>query len=174
MNNLLRVGRIFTDIIFGLLMVIGIALIIIRVCDIKIMAVKTGSMGEAIPVGALIAVKSCDPSALNTGDVVTFTINEELDTVTHRVISIDTQKQRLVTMGDANTTGSTERVYFKNVVGKVIFSADKLGYFLFFMDTAAGKIFVMCILSLPPILLVAGNNLLKIFQGKEQNDEKNE
>ena len=39
---------------------------------------------------------------MQVGDAITFVLNEDLDVVTHRVISIDAENEHFYTQGDAN------------------------------------------------------------------------
>ena len=54
---------------------------------------------------------------MQVGDAITFVLNEDLDVVTHRVISIDAENEHFYTQGDANDAPDGAPVYFKNLIG---------------------------------------------------------
>ena len=63
-----------------------------------------------------------------SGDAITFVLNEDLDVVTHRVVSIDAENQHFYTKGDANDAPDGAPVYFKNLIGRPVFTIPYLGY----------------------------------------------
>ena len=73
-------------------------------------------------------VKPCAPEDVQVGDAITFVLNEDLDVVTHRVISIDAENEHFYTQGDANDAPDGAPVYFKNLIGRPVFTIPYLGY----------------------------------------------
>lgn len=72
----------------------------------RIMMVETPSMGEVAPVGSLVIEHPIELSAVRTGDIVTFAVDERPGiTYTHRVIGINADGT-LTTKGDIN--GATD------------------------------------------------------------------
>ena len=65
---------------------------------------------------------------MQVGDAITFVLNEDLDVVTHRVISIDAENEHFYTQGDANDAPDGAPVYFKNLIGRPVFTIPYLGY----------------------------------------------
>lgn len=63
--------------------------------------VLSGSMSPAFDVNDLLIIKEC--SSYEPGDMVTF-VDSHNDLVTHRLISIDREKNVMITKGDANNT----------------------------------------------------------------------
>ena len=120
-----------------------------RLFDVQVFSVISGSMRPDYPVGALIYVKECDPSEVEVGEVITFVLSNETP-ATHRVIGIDLEKQCFYTQGDANydkehyeATGEkifTEDppVYFKNLIGKPVFTIPVLGYVAYYIQHPPG------------------------------------
>ena len=87
---------------------------------------------RAYHVGALIYVKEVDYRELESGDVITFMLDE--DTVaTHRIVEVvpdeeDASVIRFRTKGDANTAEDGGLVHYKNVIGTPVFTIPYLGY----------------------------------------------
>lgn len=162
------------DILFGAMLVIGIALIVMRVCGYKLLAVETGSMGEAYPVGSLVIAESCDPEEIREGDVITFVANEDLLTVTHRVTEVDEKNRRFYTKGDANNAPDGSPVAFENLVGKVRAKIPYLGYAVIWAHTLRGKIVIALALSLTAVCVAGGVTYKNMKQEKERENEQSD
>ena len=108
-----------TLLLVALVLLAGVVLVP-RVMGYQEMAVLSGSMEPNIHVGSVVFVDDdIDPATLEAGDVVTYYMNEDTF-VTHRVQSIDTASQTLVTKGDNNNTDDGE-ISFSQVFGKAAF-----------------------------------------------------
>ena len=88
--------------------------------------VLTGSMSPTYPVGTLVFVQSKDPYSIRAGEVVSVVMNEDLDILTHRVVSNNYDEKTLTTRGDANNSDDSP-VLYDNVVGVVVFSIPYVG-----------------------------------------------
>lgn len=66
-------------------------------------------MEPDIPVGSVVIVKDVMPKNLKTGDVITYQISEGT-MVTHRINSIDKDKEEIVTKGDVNDVADANPV----------------------------------------------------------------
>ena len=107
--------------------------------------VITGSMEPKYHVGCVTYVKPVDFDELKDGDVITFTTGSL--TVTHRIVSIDKEKQTVITKGDANNTEDGSIAY-SNIKGKATdFSIPYLGYAIVWVSTIKGKILLLIILA---------------------------
>lgn len=166
MNYLKKTGGFLLNIFFGLLLVVGAALIVMRICGFKILAVETGSMGESCPVGSLIIADNCSPEGVRTGDVISFVANERLVTVTHRVVAVDEENQLFYTRGDANNTADSSPVLFENLIGKVRIKIPLLGYVFIWAHTKGGKIVIALGLTLMAVC-ITGCRTLRKFLRKE-------
>ena len=107
---------------------LALLLVGVRLVGLRPMCVLSGSMEPTYHTGSLIYVKPCAPEDVQVGDAITFVLNEDLDVVTHRVVSIDAENQHFYTKGDANDAPDGAPVYFKNLIGRPVFTIPYLGY----------------------------------------------
>ena len=101
--------------------------------------VLSGSMEPAYHVGSLIYVKPVDHKELKQGDAITFAFTESI-VVTHRIVGIDSDYQWFETKGDANEVKDGSPVYYKNIIGKPVFSVPYIGFVISYLQTGIGKI----------------------------------
>lgn len=128
----------------------------------QIYSVLTQSMTPALPVGSALYVKSCDPAALQTGDIITFTLSGNTDLVeTHRVTQNDTAARQLITKGDANAQVDINPVAYSRVVGKVAFSIPLLGAASQWLHTGGGIAVCIAIFALAFILWTLADMIKK-------------
>ncbi|MGN0538207.1 MAG: signal peptidase I [Acutalibacteraceae bacterium] len=106
-------------------------------------AVVSGSMEPTYGVGSLVFVKTIAAKDVQKGDAITFVMDEELTVATHRVIDISSDGKYFYTKGDANKTADPEPVYYKNLVGKVMFSVPLAGYFSIALTEPLGKLILV-------------------------------
>ena len=143
----------------GLMRVICL-LLIVAVCGIGIprlfgineFNVLTGSMQPTYPVGSLVFVQPKDPSTIRPGEVVTCIVSEDLEMVTHRVMTNNYDDKTLTTKGDANQASDSPNLY-ENVVGVVVFSLPYVGGIVDYLtNDDNGRVLgiggVLCILAL--------------------------
>lgn len=122
----------FTTAIVVVVVILALLLVGARLVGLQVFAVLSGSMEPTYHVGSLIYVKSVDPYELQSGDVITFMMNE--DTVaTHRIVEVvpdenDSSVVRYKTRGDANEAEDGSLVHYKNVIGSPLFTIPYLGY----------------------------------------------
>lgn len=140
---------VISTVLVAIVVIFAVLLVGVRLFDIQVFSVISGSMEPDYPVGSLIYVKECDPSEVEVGEVITFVLSNETP-ATHRVIGIDLEKQCFYTQGDANydkehyeATGEkifTEDppVYFKNLIGKPVFTIPVLGYVAYYIQHPPG------------------------------------
>jgi signal peptidase len=134
-----KVWNIASSVLVGLVVLCAIFLMGSRLLGFRVFTVLSGSMEPVFSVGDLLYVKQVDPSAIQVGDPITFVMNEDLVVATHRVVSIDAEKQHFYTKGDANETADASPVHFKNVIGVAKFSIPLLGYVSNFIQTPPGS-----------------------------------
>lgn len=140
---------IASTVLVAIVVIFAVLLVGVRLFDIQVFSVISGSMEPDYPVGSLIYVKECDPSEVEVGEVITFVLSNETP-ATHRVIGIDKENECFYTQGDANydqahfeATGEkiyTEDppVYFKNLIGKPVFTIPVLGYIAYYIQHPPG------------------------------------
>lgn len=109
-----------------IVMIAGI-LVIGQLTGFHLFNVASGSMTPTYPVNSLVIVRDVDPETIETGDVITFVMNEDGMLVTHRVVSVDANEKTFRTKGDANNVEDAEPVIWGNVVGKVMFGIPAVG-----------------------------------------------
>jgi signal peptidase len=148
------------------------------------MIVETDSMSPTFNSGDLIFIKTCDPSKLEEGDIITFhtIINNEYALNTHRIVEItETDGVRsYVTKGDNNDVSDTHVIADGDIVGKYIGKISKLGKVMDLLSSSAG---FLIILVLPMLLffiyqvyhlIMVSINLKKAIAAEERQLEQNE
>ena len=123
-----KVWNAVTTVLVILVVILALLLVGVRLVGLRPMCVLSGSMEPTYHTGSLIYVKPCAPEDVQVGDAITFVLNEDLDVVTHRVISIDAENEHFYTQGDANDAPDGAPVYFKNLIGRPVFTIPYLGY----------------------------------------------
>ena len=91
--------------------------------------VLTGSMEPNYNIGDLIIVKEIRENEIKKGDVITYSIGNSNETVSHRIIDISKKDGNIQyqTKGDNNNAPDTDLVNFNEIQGKVVFKISKLG-----------------------------------------------
>lgn len=134
-----KIWSIVSSVLVGLIVLCAVFLMGSRLVGFQVYTVLSGSMEPKFSVGDLIYVKEVDPQEIKVGDPITFVMNEDLVVATHRVISIDEEKQHFYTKGDANDTPDAQPVHFKNVLGVAKFAIPYLGYVSDFIQNPPGS-----------------------------------
>jgi len=134
----------------------------------RLYVVQSGSMSPALKLGSVVLVEPISwvkgiisplPTPIfEKGDIITFLSGK--DPLTHRVVGIEESNGQFVyqTKGDANKAPDRQKVYEKQILGKVIFSVPYLGYGVSFAKTQMGYIFLIVI----PITLIIYSEILNI------------
>jgi len=163
-DSVRKVAKWLSYIILGL--VVGsvlFALFLPTLFSGRLAIVRSASMGQAMPVGALAVVLPVDPEDVKVGDIIVFKpprhptiINPDV-TVSHRVIEVQAEKQLyFITKGDASEDPDPVPVPAANVQGKVAFNIAQVGYaahwVMRYARTWLGFVFFVC---LPIVVLVA-------------------
>jgi len=113
-------------------------------------------MEPSIMTGDIIVIQSRSDYQIN--DVVTFTNSSNL-IVTHRIVEVkNAGTKRYMTKGDANRSEDEDEISKDQIMGKVVFVAPKLGYFVAFTKTMPGLIILVMI----PALIYILDELLKM------------
>ena len=167
-GSLKKTWNIITTILVALVAILTVLLVGARVVGLQVFSVLSGSMEPTYHTGALIYVKKVDPSTIQTGQVITFLLDEDT-TATHRVVDIvpdedDPSVLRFRTKGDANQAEDGELVHYKNVVGTPVFSIPYLGYVAEYIRRPPGTYALVAVVALLLFLLI----LPEVFAGKKK------
>jgi len=114
---------------------------------VKPLIVMTGSMEPNYNIGDLIIVKEIAKENININDVITYSLENGKDTVTHRVVEIVNQDGETMyrTKGDNNNSADSELVKYSQVQGTIFLKIDKIGAFITKFITGAGIVTVLII-----------------------------
>ncbi len=106
----------------------------------KTFIVLTGSMEPSINAGDLVIVKGAEKNNIKPGDVITYSVGNTEQTVTHRVTEIVEKngKTYYKTKGDNNNSVDSELIQYENVLGTMSFKIGKLGLLVNALKTTGG------------------------------------
>lgn len=90
MKKLVKIWNVVTTALVLLVVLMAVLLVGVRLWGMQPLYVMSGSMEPAFHVGSLIFVQETDASKIEVGDPITYTINEDGDYSTHRVVDIAT------------------------------------------------------------------------------------
>lgn len=172
MKALAKLWNIVSTILVALIVILAILLGGVRLVGLRPFAVLSGSMEPAYHVGSLIYVKACDPADVEVGDPITFVLDEDLNVATHRVIEIDAENEHFYTKGDANDAPDGSPVYFKNLIGRPVFTIPYLGYFSNWITTPPGMYVALAAAGVFLILLFLPDVLKKADEADKRAAEK--
>lgn len=136
-NGVQKAWNIVSTVLVVIVVVFAILLVGVRLFDIQVYSVISGSMEPEYPVGSLIYVKEVDPYEVEVGDVITYVLPNDMPS-THRVIDIDAANQHFYTKGDANDIADGSPVHFKNLIGTPVFKIPLLGYVAYYIQHPPG------------------------------------
>ncbi len=135
-----RILNIIGTILIVAVIIACLAVTVPRLFGFSSYVVVSGSMTPAIPVNSLIYVKSCEPAALQEGDVILFYDSKDGTPITHRVVENDTENLKIITKGDANNSIDMRPALYTNVEGKVAAHIPVIGAVTGVLGTLMGKI----------------------------------
>ena len=120
---------------------LGLILAVLYLCGIRLYHVKSGSMGELLPVGCVCFVSTYSSfDDIAVGDVISFSVPDDVK-VTHRAIRVT--DKGIYTQGDMNETQDPDPVTKANYIGKTVFALPNVGEALGFVQTLEGKIAIV-------------------------------
>ena len=134
--------KCITSVLVALVVIVALLLVGARLIGLQVFTVLSGSMEPAYHVGSLIYVKDVDPFELESGDVITFMLDENT-VATHRIVEVvpdeeDDSVVRFRTKGDANENVDGSLVHYKNVIGSPVFTIPYLGYAVSYIQNPPG------------------------------------
>ena len=113
---------------------------------IRMYHVKSGSMGDILPVGCVCFVNTHESfEKIRAGDVIAFRVDEDM-LVTHRAVRIT--PEGIYTRGDENDTNDPDPVTAENYIGRTFYEIPRIGAALEFFHTPKGTAVLVCVLLL--------------------------
>jgi len=116
----------------GGLLVLGLLAVALLALPFQLFAVRTGSMAPTFDSRAAILVRTGE---YRQGEPIAFVHAGEV--ITHRFVAVNPDGT-LVTKGDANESPDPWAVHRADVIGGVVGSAPRLGYWLVYLKSGAG------------------------------------
>ncbi len=126
--------------------IIAIGLVALKIFGFSVYSVRTASMEPTYPVNSIVFVQRTNPASIAVGDTITYTLNEDGDTVTHRVVSIDKENRTFTTKGDNNNVEDAKPVSWENTIGRVMFSLPTGGKAFTFVSSEKNRPFMIAII----------------------------
>ena len=115
--NAKKVWDITSTVLVILAVLFAVLLMGARLLGFRVYNIISGSMEPVYNRGDLVYVQPVkNISQLKVGDVISYVQNEELVVVTHRIVRIDPEQNRVHTKGETNDTEDPP-VHFNNVIG---------------------------------------------------------
>ena len=156
-----KAWNIITTIVVILVILLACIFFVPRLFGITPMAVLSGSMEPTYHVGGLVFVQKVDPSDVEVGDSITFTIGNDT-VVTHRVIEVNKEEQSFKTKGDANDNEDGGSVAFNNVKGRALgFTIPYLGFLAVYLNSTSGIIILVAFILIMMLLSFIVDQLSK-------------
>ena len=137
-----KIWKCITSVLVALVVIVALLLVGARLIGLQVFTVLSGSMEPTYHVGSLIYVKDVDPFELESGEVITFMLDENT-VATHRIVEVvpdeeDASVVRFRTKGDANENVDGSLVHYKNVIGSPVFTIPYLGYAVSYIQNPPG------------------------------------
>lgn len=171
-NKIKKIWEAVTTVLVAVVIILALLLAGVRLVGLQVFSVLSGSMEPTYHVGSLIYVKSVDYTELESGDVITFMLDEET-VATHRIVEVvpdeeDSTVLRYRTKGDANDAEDGSLVHYKNVIGTPVFTIPKLGYLADYIQNPPGMYLAISAGAILLILVI----LPDIFASDEESKKK--
>ena len=136
-----------SNIIIIILSVVIVSYIGLLVFGYRVYAVKTASMHPDIKQGSIAIAKKLNANEvfdeLNIGSDIVFKTSSG-NTLTHRVIMLDEENDRLQTQGIREGSTKDAEISSSNVLGKVSFSIPLIGYLVMLIQSTYFIILAIC------------------------------
>jgi len=169
-----KLWNIISTILVVIVVIFAILLVGVRLIGLTPYTVLSGSMEPVYHVGSLIYVKDVDPFELESGDVITYML-DETTLSTHRIVDVvpdeeDPSVIRFQTKGDANDAIDGSLVHYKNVVGTPVFTIPFLGYIANYVQNPPGKYIAIVFVVLLIMLMFIPDMLDEDKPAKEKKE----
>ena len=137
-----RLVSIITTIIVAAIVLLAASMLFAKLFGAGTYVVQSGSMEPVYHTGSLLFEKKVDVNTLKEGDVITYSIADDL-AATHRIVEVIAGDNKahpdaatgmvgsallFVTKGDANDEVDALPVDSRNVIGVPVFQIPYLGY----------------------------------------------
>ena len=157
--------------IVALIVVFAFLLVGVRIFNVQIYTVLSGSMEPNYHVGSLVYVKPVDVAELKVGDVITFELGGGIRG-THRIIEVleDNGSLTFQTKGDNNDHADANPIRPEAIVGKVKFTIPYLGFGAAYIQQPPGKFIAFSAAALILLLTI----LPEILFPEEKKSNKSE
>ena len=136
-----------SNIIIIILSIVIISYIGLLAFGYRVYAVKTASMHPDIKQGSIAIAKKLNANEvfdeLNIGSDIVFKTSSG-NTLTHRVIMLDEENDRLQTQGIREGSTKDAEISSSNVLGKVSFSIPLIGYLVMLIQSTYFIILAIC------------------------------
>ena len=159
----MKIFNVFYNIVSIVIVAVFVLTLGLKVTDTKIYAVATQSMQDELFEGDMVFVRAAEEYL--SGDVITAKLPSG-GTFTHRILSVDSEKQLVYTMGDNNPQPDPLPTAFDDIVGKVVFSVPALGNLALNFEPVT----VMAVLAVVLVILMAIRFI--IFRLKNKKEAK--
>ena len=165
--------EILTTSLLVLVVILAMLLVGVRLFGLAPYTVLSGSMEPNFHVGSLIYVCEAEPSDLEVGDPITYTL-ENGTVVTHRIVEIlgdpDSPSASYMVKGDANKDIDGTPVPYSRVIGEAVFHIPLLGYLSYYLHTPLGIVLAAAVIVLL-IMLTFLPDLIKSLLEDEKREE---
>lgn len=175
-RTLKKIWNAVTSILVALVVIAAVALVGVRLLGVQVFTVLSGSMEPTYHTGSVIYVKPTDPYTIQSGQVITFLLDE--DTVaTHRVVEVvpddeDASVIRFRTKGDANDSEDGSLVHYKNVIGTPVFTIPYLGYLVSYIQQPPGTYIAISAAAILILLMFVPDILAAADRADQKDAEK--
>lgn len=131
-RSIKKTWNIISTVLVAFVVLLALLLVGARIFGLQVFTVLSGSMEPTYHTGSLIYVKKVDPYTIQSGQVITFMLDENT-VATHRVVGVVPDEEdptviRFRTKGDANENEDGGLVHYKNVIGTPVFTIPGLGF----------------------------------------------
>ena len=173
MKIIFKFLKLLLNIIFSVIIIIGLTFVVFYIIGIEPFVVESGSMKPEIDTGSLCFInKLTKYEEIKVNDVIAFKLPTGVG-VTHRVVEIN--EDGFTTKGDSNDEKDGIKTTKENYIGKNIFSIPKLGYGIKLIQTKRGKIIlgtIILVIFLAGVLIGEPSKSKKRRMEEKRNKEK--
>lgn len=110
----------------------------------EMLAIRSGSMTPAIPVGAMVAVDTSGTRTPQPGDAIAYRLPSG-HLVVHRFVELAGDGNHLITRGDANATADPLPVPRDRVLGTVAWQLPAAGFVLGMLGMVSGVLTIVAV-----------------------------
>ncbi len=124
------------EILSTIIIVLGVVIIVGYMYGIRLYDVRSGSMGDVLPVGCACFVNTHESfEDIKAGDIIAFRVSDDMF-VTHRAARVT--PEGIYTKGDENDTEDPDPVTEENYIGRTFYEIPRIGAALRSVHTRKG------------------------------------